>query len=135
MGVLVDSNVLLDLINRDANWLTWSQEQVLALAAEEALIINPIIYSEISPSFDREYELVNWLAATVFKREDLPWEAAFPAGRAFVKYRQRGGVRRSPLPDFYIGAHAQVAGLTLLTRDGDRYREYFPKVRLICPKS
>lgn len=133
MGVLVDSNILLDLINEDAQWLGWSREQVLSLAADEALIINPIIYSEISPSFDTEMELVNWLAATVFKREDLPWEAAFPAGRAFLKYCQRGGARRSPLPDFYIGAHAQVAGLMLLTRDANRYRDYFPEVKLICP--
>lgn len=134
MGVLVDSNILLDLINEDAQWLRWSREQVLSLAADEALIINPIIYSEISPSFDTESDLINWLAATVFNRVDLPWKAAFPAGRAFLKYRQQGGTRRSPLPDFYIGAHAQVSELPLLTRDASRYREYFPEVSLICPE-
>lgn len=133
MGVLVDSNVLLDLINEDASWLAWSREHVLRLAAEEPLVINPIIYAEISPSFDSEPELEDWLATTVFNRADLPWSAGILAGRAFVKYCRRGGARRAPLPDFYIGAHARVAGLTLLSRDAGRYQEYFPEVNLICP--
>ena len=132
--VLVDANVLLDVMTDDPEWCDWSESR-LAEIAEDGLAINPIIYAELTPGYRAPEDLDAALKGWSVERLLLPYDAAFPAGRAFVKYRQRGGVRRSPLPDFYIGAHAQVAGLTLLTRDGDRYREYFPDVSLICPES
>ena len=134
MGVLVDSNILLDLINGDDTWLAWSRDQVMRLAGDEPLVINQMVYAEISPSFDSLSDLDTWLDRSFFIREELPWAAGFLAGQAFVEYRRRGGTRRSPLPDFYIGAHAQVTGLTLLTRDADRYQNYFPEVNLIYPE-
>ena len=96
-------------------------------------MINPIIYAEVSIGFTRVEELDDVLSADYFAREALPWEAAFLAGQAFVRYRRRGGARVHPLPDFYIGAHAAIAGYALLTRDARRYRSYFPKLRLIAP--
>jgi predicted nucleic acid-binding protein len=97
------------------------------------LAINPIIYAEVSVGFGTIEELEEVLAPELFARLALPWEAAFLAGKCFLEYRQRKGARRSPLRDFYIGAHAAVAGLTLLTRDATRYRTYFPTLRLISP--
>ncbi len=102
-------------------------------ADRDEVAINPIIYAEIASGFATMAELDRHLGADAFRRLTLPYEAGFVAGRAFVEYRRRGGVRTSPLPDFYIGAHAAVAGLTLLTRDVRRYAGYFPKVRLISP--
>jgi predicted nucleic acid-binding protein len=132
MPVLVDSNVILDVATDDAAWATWSGE-ALAHAAEEAvLVINPIIYAEVSIGYERIEDLEAALGDG-FRRDPLPWEAAFLAGKCFVAYRRRGGVRRSPLPDFYIGAHAAVAGFRLLTRDAGRYRTAFPSLTLICP--
>lgn len=98
------------------------------------LIINPIIYAEVSVGFDRIEELDEALPADAFRRDPLPWEAAFLAGKCFLAYRRRGGTRRSPLPDFYIGAHAAVKGLPLLTRDPNRYRTYFPHLTLLSPE-
>lgn len=132
-GVLVDSNVILDVVNEDPKWLMWSRAQLERLAESHTLIINPIIYSEISIGFDRIEDLDRALPEEFFRREPLPWEAGFLAGKCFLKYRKSGGARRSPLPDFYIGAHAAVSGLTLLTRDGKRYKTYFPKLALIAP--
>ena len=132
-GILVDSNVLLDLFTEDAEWEGWSEAMLSDLARSSQLAINPIIYSELSAHFDSIEELDAALPANWIRREPLPWDAAFLAGRCFLKYRRRGGTRRSPLPDFYIGAHASVAGLTLLTRDARRYRTYFPKLKLIAP--
>jgi predicted nucleic acid-binding protein len=107
---------------------------MLARCAEGGmLIINPIIYAEISIGFERIEELDEVLPADSFRRDPLPWEAAFLAGKCFLDYRRRGGSRRSPLPDFYIGAHAAVAGLPLLTRDARRYRTYFPHLSLLTP--
>mgnify|MGYP001028433769 CR=1 FL=1 len=132
-GVLVDSNVLLDVLTEDPVWFNWSAEQ-LAIAAESfTLIINPIIYSEVSVGFTTIEELEECLPVDVFVRQPLPWEAGFLAGKCFVSYRRSGGTRRSPLPDFYVGAHAAVAGLSLLTRDVSRYRTYFPTLKLIAP--
>lgn len=132
-GVLVDSNVILDVVNEDPKWLIWSRAQLERLAESHTLIINPIIYSEISIGFDRIEDLDRALPEEFFRREPLPWEAGFLAGKCFLKYRKSGGARRSPLPDFYIGAHAAVSGLTLLTRDEKRYKTYFPKLALIAP--
>ena len=107
---------------------------MLARCAENGmLVINPIIYAEVSVGFDRIEELDEALPAESFRREALPWEAAFLAGKCFLRYRRQGGSRRSPLPDFYIGAHAAVKGLTLLTRDPRRYRTYFPDLSLLAP--
>jgi predicted nucleic acid-binding protein len=131
--VLVDSNVLLDVATADVTWSAWSG-QALATAADEApLVINAIVYGEASVGFRTKEELDLALPIDVFQRHDIPYEAAFLAGKCFLDYRRRGGARRSPLPDFYIGAHAAVAGFRLLTRDATRYRTYFPKLELIAP--
>jgi predicted nucleic acid-binding protein len=132
-GVLVDSNVFLDVLTEDPEWFEWSSGQLAACADSHVLAINPIIYAEVSVGFGTIEELEEVLAPELFARLALPWEAAFLAGKCFLEYRQRKGARRSPLRDFYIGAHAAVAGLTLLTRDATRYRTYFPTLRLISP--
>lgn len=132
-GVLVDSNVLLDLLEEDDTWYEWSSRQLQLAADNFALIINPIVYSEVSIGFMRFEELDEALRPDIFERRPLPWEAAFLAGKCFLRYRKLGGTRRSPLPDFFIGAHAAVEGLTLLTRDANRYRTYFPTLSLIAP--
>jgi predicted nucleic acid-binding protein len=132
-GVLVDSNVLLDVATDDPEWGDWSA-RALAKAAEHAiLVINPIIYAEVSIGYMTIEALDAALPARVYRRDALPWEAGFLAGKSFLAYRRRGGVRTSPLPDFYIGAHAAIGGLALLTRDAARYRSYFPKVELLVP--
>ncbi|OKH17067.1 type II toxin-antitoxin system VapC family toxin [[Limnothrix rosea] IAM M-220] len=119
--VLVDSNVLLDLFMRDPQWLSWSSEQLARCADESELVINPIIYAEISVGFETVTELEEAIAPVSFRREALPYGAAFLAGKAFLKYRRSGGKGRSPLPDFYIGAHALTADYRLLSRDNKRY--------------
>lgn len=131
--VLVDSNVLLDVLEEDTRWFDWSSTQLQKAADQGTLIINPIIYAEISIGFQRIEELEELLSPDFFHRVPLPWEAAFLAGKCFLHYRKRGGTKWSPLPDFFIGAHAAVAGLTLLTRDAARYRTYFPTISLIAP--
>ena len=131
--VLVDSNVLLDVLEEDAHWYGWSAGQLQRWAERAELVINPIIYSEVSIGFDNIEELEEALPASHLRRESLPWEAAFLAGKCFLRYRQLGGVRRSPLPDFFIGAHAAVTGMMLLSRDASRYRSYFPKLVMIEP--
>lgn len=131
--VLVDSNILLDILEEDANWYKWSSTQLQEAADHSTLIINPIIYAEVSIGFGRIEELEEALPGDFFQRRELPWEAAFLAGKCFMRYRQLGGTKRSPLPDFFIGAHAAVSGLTLLTRDAARYRTYFPSLKLITP--
>jgi predicted nucleic acid-binding protein len=132
-GVLVDSNVLVDVINGDDQWLEWSSGALAAAAAEHWLAINPIVYAELAVHFERIEELEATVPESSFARLPLPWNAAFVAGKGFLAYRRRGGTRRSPLPDFHIGAHAAVMGMTLLTRDTRRYRTYFPKLELIAP--
>ena len=130
---LVDANVLLDLAQEDDVWASWS-ERALAEAAERGrLAINPLVYAEVSVGYERREQLDEALPEDEYVRLDLPWEAAFLAGKVFLRYRRAGGTRRSPLPDFYIGAHAAVAGMRLLTRDATRYRTYFPKLELIAP--
>ncbi len=131
--VLVDSNVILDVLTEDARWLAWSAEALAHAAERDILVINPIIYAEVSVRFERIEELEEALPDSLFRREPLPWEAGFLAGKCFRSYRRQGGARRSPLPDFYIGAHAAVRAMTLLTRDATRYRTYFPTLALIAP--
>lgn len=132
-STLIDSNVLIDLFDEDSEWRDWSAAMVYAARKRGDVVINPLIFAEVSAGYDSFEEVDGLLAVPFFKREPLPWEAAFLAGRAFWLYRQRGGTRTSPLPDFYIGAHAAVAGHTLLTRDARRYRHYFPKLRIVAP--
>lgn len=132
-GTLVDSNVLIDVFSRDAAWAEWSSQALARLGSEGLLVINPVIYAEVSHRYSSKELLDRELPEDKFMRENIPWVAAFLAGKAFADYRQRGGHRRSPLPDFFIGAHAAVAGLRLLTRDAARYRTYFPTVELIVP--
>jgi predicted nucleic acid-binding protein len=134
-GVLVDSNVLLDVATDDPEWGDWSAH-ALAEAAEHApLLIDPIIYAEVSIGYTTIEALDAALPATLYQREPLPWDAAFLAGKCFLQYRRRGGSRTSPLPDFYIGAHAAIAHLALLTRDAARYRNYLPKLEILAPAS
>jgi hypothetical protein len=131
--VLVDSNVLIDVIQYDLTWSDWSAKQLATARRRGLLVINPIIYSEISLSFESADALENYISDDDFDRRPLPYKAAYLAGRAFLTYRKQGGQKAMPLPDFYIGAHAQIENLTLLTRDANRYRTYFPKVKLIAP--
>ncbi|HEY4732371.1 MAG TPA: type II toxin-antitoxin system VapC family toxin, partial [Gammaproteobacteria bacterium] len=131
--ILVDSNVILDVVTEDPKWYEWSAGQLEKLAESHTLVINPIIYSEVSIGFDRIEDLDRSLPPDFFRRDPLPWDAAFLAGKCFIKYRRSGGKRRSPLPDFYIGAHAAIGGVALLTRDMNRYKTYFPKLVLISP--
>jgi predicted nucleic acid-binding protein len=133
-GTLVDSNVLLDVLTEDPEWADWSESMLATAADEGILVINPIVYAEVSARFERIEDLEEVLPAGYYRRTALPWEAAFLAGQCFVQYRKRGGARRSPMPDFYIGAHAALAGLTLLTRDARRYRTYFPTLRIVAPQ-
>ena len=130
---LVDSNIILDIVTNDLHWITWSSE-ALATAANEGIIgINPIIYAEVSIGFEKIEVLEETLPSSIFQRFPLPWEAGFLAGKCFIKYKQQGGKRHSPLPDFYIGAHAAIENFTLLTRDVSRYRTYFPTLKIIAP--
>ena len=133
--VLVDSNVILDLTTADPDWYDWSTDALTRCADEAYLAINPIIYAEVSVGFDRIEDLEETLIPDFFRRLPLPYEAGFLAGKCYTMYRKRGGAKRSPLPDFYIGAHAAVSGLTLLTRDAGRYRSYFPTIDLVAPTS
>lgn len=132
---LVDSNVLLDVATDDPVWAGWSAEALARALNRGSTCINPLVYAEISVRFDRVEELDSFLPETAFRREPLPYSAGFVAGKAFMAYRKRGGPRVSPLPDFYIGAHAAVSGYRLLTRDPKRYRTYFPTVALDSPES
>lgn len=134
-GTLVDSNVLLDIFTEDATWIEWSNEALGAAAEAGPLYINPVIYAEVSVRFSRVEDLEEALPSADFRRAGLPWAAAFLAGKAFVSYRRNRGTAPAPLPDFFIGAHAAVEGLALLTRDTRRYRTYFPTVRLLAPES
>jgi predicted nucleic acid-binding protein len=131
--VLVDSNVILDILTEDRRWSDWSSAALQRTSETDVLVINPLIYCEISARFDRIEELDEVVPAAVFRREQLPWTAGFLAAKAFARYRERGGPRHAPITDFYIGAHASVAEMSLLTRDPTPYRTYFPRVPLITP--
>lgn len=132
-STLVDANVILDIVTDDADWAEWSSRALADAADAGSLVIDPIIYAEVSAGFSRIEDLEEAIPPRDFHRAPVPWEAAFLAGKAFLSYRHRGGTRLAPLPDFFIGAHAAVAGYDLLTRDARRYRTYFPTVRLISP--
>lgn len=131
--VLIDSSVLIDVLLRDEQWFEWSSSAMTAAGNESQLVINPIIFVEASIRFRSIEDLEKALPISLFRRDPLPFEAAFLAGRAFVKYRRKGGSRTTPMPDFYIGAHAEVSGFRVLTRDPRRFRRYFPSVELIAP--
>ncbi len=132
-STLVDANVLLDILTADPDWMAWSSVALAQAADSTALVINPIVFGEVSVRFSRIEDLDEALPAEHFERHPLPWSATFLAGKCFVEYRRRGGTKRSPLPDFYIGAHAAVAGFRLLTRDAARYRTYFPRLPIVSP--
>jgi hypothetical protein len=132
-SVLVDSNVILDVAGDDPEWGPWSREMLARIGNTSVLAINAVIYSEVSVGYDRIEDIEEILPQELFKREAIPFAAAFLAGKCFLDYRRRGGTRTSPLPDFFIGAHAAVAGYALLTRDINRYRTYFPRLELISP--
>jgi len=131
--VLVDSNVLLDVMTNDATWGAWSAATLERVADEAILVIDAIVYAEVSVGFDSIEAVEEALPPDLYRREPLPFEAAFLAGKAFGRYRAAGGVKTSPLPDFIIGAHAAVSGYRLLTRDAARYRTYYPRLELIAP--
>ncbi len=131
--ILFDTNVLLDIATADPVWMPWSEKQFRAAAQQSPVPINPFIYAELAPAFATAADLDRWLDPTVFQRLPLPYAAGWLAAQAFLKYRRSGGTKTSPLPDFYIGAHAEVEGYTLVTRDVARYRTYFPSVTLIVP--
>ena len=131
MKTLVDTNVLLDIITHDPTWFAWSETALRTAAEHSTLAINPIIFAEVSTKFDRIEDADT--ALVDFVREPLPYEAGFLTGKVFLAYRKRGGVKRSPMPDFYVGAHAVVGRMGLLTRDARRYRTYFPALKLIAP--
>jgi predicted nucleic acid-binding protein len=130
---LVDSSVILDILTDDPAWAPWSADALARARDDGQLAINPIVYAEISTGFDKIEDLDDAVPASDLQREPLPYQAGFLAARAFLIYRQRGGQRRSPLPDFYIGAHAAVRSYRLLTRDATRYRTYFPTIEVLAP--
>ena len=132
-GFIFDTNVLLDIATGDPVWLAWSEQQFRTIATQGPVLINPIIYAEMAPAFASAADLDRWLNPSFFQRLALPYAAGWLAAQAFLKYRRGGGTRTSPLPDFYIGAHAEVENRTLVTRDATRYHTYFPKVKLITP--
>jgi len=135
MDILVDSNVILDIVTEDKKWFLWSSQALAKYAETHTLVINPIIYAEVSVGFDRIEGVEEVLPSAFFRRDPIPWEAAFLAAKCFLAYRRRRGKKSSTLPDFFIGAHAAVVGIPLLTRDIARYRTYFPKVKIITPGS
>ena len=131
--LLVDTNVLLDVVTNDPQWAAWSQRQLEKLALQTRLVVNPVVYAELSIGFRQIEEVERILDSTGVEVEEIPRLALFLAGKAYRTYRARGGTRTGVLPDFFIGAHAAVAGIGLLTRDTRRYRSYFPTVELITP--
>ncbi len=124
MEALVGSNVILDILTEDRRWASWSTKAIEDWNG--VLVLNPVIYAEISIGFERIEDLDAAVSRELFRRDPLPWDAAFLAGKCFLKYRQSGGKKTSPPPDFFTGAHAAVAGMSLITRDASRYRTYFP---------
>ena len=132
-GTLVDSNILLDIATNDPKWSEWSGRALAECAEHTILIINPLIYAEVSVGYTTIEALNAALPTTLYQREPLPWEGGFLAGKCFLAYRRRGGLRNSPLPEFYIGAHAARGQLALRTRDAARYRSYFPTIEILAP--
>ena len=134
-ATLIDSCVLLDVITGDEQWADWSAREIATAMDAGRVVINPLIYAEVSVGYQTIEELEELLPPGDYEREPLPYLAGFAAGKAFVRYRRGGGDKRSPMPDFYIGAHAAIAGYRLLTRDVWRYRTYFPTIEIIAPPS
>ena len=132
-GLLVDSNVILDIFLDDPNWADWSESTLANYSTYATLYINPIVYTEVSVGFEKIEELESALHKGGFQMLEIPKEALFLAGKAYLKYRADKGIKRSSLPNFYIGAQAAVLDLDLITRDVTRYRTYFPTIKLICP--
>ena len=132
-ATLVDSCVILDVATGDAQWADWSANRIAEAMDTERVVINPLIFAEISVGYETVEELDAILPAIDYEREPLPYRAGFAAGKAYLRYRRSGGDKRSLMPDFYIGAHAAIAGYRLLTRDASRYRTYFPRLELIVP--
>jgi predicted nucleic acid-binding protein len=131
--VLVDTHVLLDVLQNDPKWAEWSQGELDTASLTDSLAINAVIYSELSIAFEQIEELESILSEASLSVEPIPREALFLAGKAFLNYRRRRGTKSGVLPGFYIGAHAAVRGCAILTRDVSRYKNYFPTVRLIAP--
>ena len=132
--LLVHTNVILDVIENDPEWAAWSQSQLDTASLKFRLVINPVIYAELSIAYQRIEELEAMIESAGLRLESIPREALFLAGRVFLKYRQQRGTKSGVLPDFFIGAHAAIAGIPLLTRDVRRYRTYFPSLKLIAPE-
>ena len=132
--ILVDSCVVIDVLENDLRWVDWSQQQLESAALKHPLVINAVIYAEISVGFNRIEQMDVMLNRMQITLEDMPREALFLAGKAFQRYKARGGTRTSALPDFFIGAHAAVLGIPLLTRDARRYADYFPNLELLVPE-
>lgn len=131
--VLVDTNVLVDVLQDDPRWAEWSIAQLRAQATLQALAINPIVYAELSLSFSSAEALDDVVRTMALDLREIPRPALFLAGKAFALYRRRGGSQGQVLPDFFIGAHAAVEGWRLLTRDAARYRTYFPTLDVVAP--
>ena len=131
--LMVDSNVLIDIFNKDSVWFDWSSSTIERYAEQVRFTINPIIYAEISASFKKIEELEDALPESYFTKEPIPWEAAILAAKVFIQYRKNGGKKDSNLPDFLIGAHAAVRGIPLITRDTKHYKTYYPHIELISP--
>jgi len=132
-GVLVDSNIVLDVFLNDPKWADWSESKLDEYDQLGILYINSIVYSEISISFTRIEDLESAIAKAGLQMLEIPKEALFLAGKAYLKYKKRKGTKRTPLPDFFIGAQAAVQNLDLITRDVSKYQSYFPTVKLITP--
>lgn len=132
-ATLVDSNVLIDIVAEDPNWAPWSEEALIEVLDEGPALVDQIVFAEISIGYTTAEACQQALTVMGIELTPIPWPAAFLAGRAYASYKQRGGARPAPLPDFFIGAHAAVAGHRLLTRDAARCRTYFPTVELIAP--
>jgi len=131
---LVDTNVLLDVLAKDPQWFGWSSRMLAGALDQGTVVINQIVYAEVGARYRDQGLLDEILSEQPFAREDLPWDAAFLAGQAYVTYRRRGGTRSTPLPDFFIGAHAATRGYRLLTRDRGNYAAYFPDIRIVSPE-
>ena len=132
-STLIDTNVLLDVIEARPKWEEWATRQVLAARSKGPVILNPVVYAEASIPYDTESDFNMIVDGAGFKREDLPWEAAFVAGKAHLEYLRRGGARSQTLPDFLIAAHALVRKHVLITRDARRFRSYFPTLAVVAP--
>lgn len=133
-GVLVDSNIIIDVFTEDEAWFEWSSSMLTKYSDKTTLFINKIIYSEISLSFKKIEDLEQALPSELLQRDTIPWEAAFLAGKVFQKYKKNGGARLLPLPDFFIGAHASINNYAMLTRDDKIYKTYFPRLDVISPQ-